>query len=319
MVSSKSRILIIGATGFIGRQFTKASLAAGHPTFLLVREFSASSNPEKAKLLESFKASGANILPGSVEDYASVVEAIRKVDVVISAVGCLQLMSQMNIIKAIKEVGTIQRFIPSEYGVDYDRIYNPVGPIKTVVDDSLKIRRAVEAEGVPYTYIIGNLFAAYFVSSLGQLILNGIPPRDKIAIYGDGNCKVSFLKEEDVATFTIKTVDDPRTLNKSLHFMPPANTMSVNELVSQWEKMIGRTMEKIYVLEEELLKNMADTQWETSSTVGDATFDMSCCHMVYFRGDLRNFQFGPHGLEATQLYPDLKYTNVVEEYLSPYA
>jgi hypothetical protein len=43
-----------------------------------------------------------------VEDYASVVEAIRKVDVVISAVGCLQLMSQMNIIKAIKEVGTIQ-------------------------------------------------------------------------------------------------------------------------------------------------------------------------------------------------------------------
>lgn len=319
MASSKSRILIIGATGFIGRHFTEASLAAGHPTFLLVRKFAASSNPEKAKLLESFQTSGANIINGSMEDYTSLVEAIRKVDVVISAVGCLQLMSQMNIIKAIKQVGTIKRFIPSEYGVDYERIYDPIGPIKVVVDDSLKIRRAVEAEGIPYTYIIANLFAAYFVPSLGQLILNGIPPRDKIAIYGDGKSKVSFLKEEDVAKFTIKAVDDPRTLNKSLHFMPPANTMSVNELVGIWENMIGRTMEKTYVSEEELLKNMAGTQWEVSSTVGDATFDMSCCHMVYFRGDLRNFQMGPHGVEATQLFPDLKCTNVIEEYLHPYA
>lgn len=57
----RPRILTIGGTGYIGRQISKASIALGHPTFLLVRE-STASNPEKAKLLESFKASGATIL-----------------------------------------------------------------------------------------------------------------------------------------------------------------------------------------------------------------------------------------------------------------
>jgi ribosomal protein S25 len=45
---------------------------------------------------------------GSLEDHASLVEAVKKVDVVISTVGSLQIESQVNIIKAIKEVGTIK-------------------------------------------------------------------------------------------------------------------------------------------------------------------------------------------------------------------
>lgn len=57
-----SRVLIIGATGYIGRHVARASLDLGHPTFLLARESTASSNAEKAQLLESFKASGAIIL-----------------------------------------------------------------------------------------------------------------------------------------------------------------------------------------------------------------------------------------------------------------
>jgi len=36
------------------------------------------------------------------------VEAMKKVDVVISTVGGAQILDQMNIIKAIKEVGTIK-------------------------------------------------------------------------------------------------------------------------------------------------------------------------------------------------------------------
>jgi hypothetical protein len=47
-------------------------------------------------------------LQGSLEDQASLVEAIKKVDVVISAVKGPQLTDQLNIIKAIKEVGTIK-------------------------------------------------------------------------------------------------------------------------------------------------------------------------------------------------------------------
>jgi hypothetical protein len=48
---------------------------------------------------------------------------------------------------------------------------------------------------------------------LRQLSLTSIP-RDKIFIFGDGNALVVFVKEEDIKTFTIKEVDDPRKLNK---------------------------------------------------------------------------------------------------------
>ena len=65
-----------------------------------------------------------------------------------------------------------------------------------------------------------------------------------------------FNKEDDIGTYTIKAVDDPRALNKILYIRPPQNTYSFNEIVSLWEKKIGKTLEKIYVPEEQVLKNI---------------------------------------------------------------
>lgn len=45
---------------------------------------------------------------GDVNDHVSLVKAIKQVDVVISAVGSLQILDQTKIIAAIKEVGHIK-------------------------------------------------------------------------------------------------------------------------------------------------------------------------------------------------------------------
>lgn len=65
-----------------------------------------------------------------------------------------------------------------------------------------------------------------------------------------------FNEEHDIGTFTIKTVDDPRTLNKIVYIKPPKNIVSFNELVAIWEKKIGKTLEKEYLPEEQLLKKI---------------------------------------------------------------
>lgn len=65
------------------------------------------------------------------------------------------------------------------------------------------------------------------------------------------------MKERDAASFTIRTVDDPRTLNKVLYLRPPGNVYSMNELVEIWEAKIGKKLQKVYVSEEELLKRIA--------------------------------------------------------------
>lgn len=67
---------------------------------------------------------------------------------------------------------------------------------------------------------------------------------------------VVFNKEEDIAAYMIKGLDDPRTLNKTLYVNPPKNTLSMNELVTLWEKKIGKSLEKTHMAEEQVLKNI---------------------------------------------------------------
>ncbi|XP_055961709.1 isoflavone reductase-like [Mercurialis annua] len=65
-----------------------------------------------------------------------------------------------------------------------------------------------------------------------------------------------FLKDEDVAAFTIYAIDYPRTLNKTLNLRPPGNVYSLNELVEVWESKIGKKkLERNYVPEDQLLKS----------------------------------------------------------------
>lgn len=62
-----------------------------------------------------------------------------------------------------------------------------------------------------------------------------------------------FVAGTDIGKFTMKTVDDIRTLNKCVHFRPTCNLYSINELASLWEKKIGKTLPRVTVTENELL------------------------------------------------------------------
>lgn len=65
-----------------------------------------------------------------------------------------------------------------------------------------------------------------------------------------------FVKESDVAAFTIRALDDPRTLNKVVYLRPQGNVYSMNELVEIWESKIGKKLDKVFVSEEELLERV---------------------------------------------------------------
>lgn len=310
-MSEKSKILIIGGTGYIGKYIVEASAKSGHPTFALVREATAS-DPTKAKLIESFKELGVTLLFGDLYDHESLLKAVKHVDVVISAVGSNQLADQVKIIAAIKEAGNIKRFLPSEYGIDPDRNHGlPAAQFAFGVKAG--VRRAIEAEGIPYTYVPSNAFAGYFLATLSQPGATAPPPpRDKVFIYGDGNVKSVFNEEHDIGTYVIKTVDDPRTLNKTVFIRPSKNTLTFNELVAIWEKLIGKTLEKEYIPEEKLVKDIEEAPIPINIILG-------INHSLFIKGDTANFEIeSSFGAEATELYPDVKYTTV-EEYLKQFA
>ncbi|XP_061342382.1 isoflavone reductase-like protein [Gastrolobium bilobum] len=307
-MAEKSKILVLGGTGYIGKFLVEASAKAGHPTFALVRE-STVSHPDKSKLIESFKSSGVTLLYGDLTDHASLVKAIKQVDVVISTLGGAQIHDQLKLIAAIKEAGNVKRFLPSEFGFDVDR-HHAVEPVASFFGVKAMIRRAIEAEGIPYTYICSNAFAGYFLPTLGQQNVTA-PPRDKVVILGDGNVKVIYVKEEDIGTYTLKAVEDPRTLNKILYLRPPGNILTFNELVSLWENKIKSTLEKIYVPEEQLLKSIQETPFP-------GNLMMALGHSMMVKGDCTNYEIDPSvGLEGSELYPEVKHITV-DNYLNAF-
>lgn len=308
-MAEKSKILIIGGTGYIGKFMVEASAKLGHPTFALVREGTIT-DATKSKLIHSFIESGVTMIYGDVHDHESLVKAMKEVDVVISTVGHAHLADQVKVIAAIKEAGNIKRFFPSEFGNDVDRVH-AIEPAKTAFATKARIRRIIETESIPHTYVCSNLFDGYALRNLSQHGLTS-PPRDKVVILGDGKPKAIFNKEEDIATYTIKAVDDPRTLNKILYVRPPGNIYSLNDLVSLWEKKIGKTLEKIYMPEEEIISNIQGAPVPVA--VG-----LSISHCVFVKGEQTNFKIEPSfGVEASKLYPDVKYTTV-DQYLDQFA
>ncbi|KAK6933618.1 NmrA-like domain [Dillenia turbinata] len=86
-----SKILIIRVTGNLGHKIAKVSLQHGHPTFALVKD-SIFSDPLKYLKLQSLQNSGATLLKGSLEDEASLIEAVKEVDVVICAGSAKQVL-----------------------------------------------------------------------------------------------------------------------------------------------------------------------------------------------------------------------------------
>ncbi|TVU51750.1 hypothetical protein EJB05_03194 [Eragrostis curvula] len=309
-MEKKSRVLVVGGTGYIGRRLVRASLAEGHPTFVLMRP-EIGLDIDKLQMLLSFKAQGARLLEASLDDHAGLIAAVKQVDVVISAMSGVHfrshnLLLQHKLVEAIKEAGNVKRFIPSEFGMDPSRMQHALDPGRVTFDEKMELRRAIEEADIPHTYISANCFAGYFCPNLCQLGTL-LPPKDKVHVYGDGNVKVIFVDEDDVATYTIRSIDDPRTLNKTIYLRPQDNILTQNEVIAKWETLSGKVLEKIQIPGDEFLASIKDMDF--ASQVGVGHF-----YHIFYEGCLTNFDIGEDGAEATLLYPEVGYTRM-DEYM----
>ncbi|KAF2308863.1 hypothetical protein GH714_022176 [Hevea brasiliensis] len=265
-------------------------------------------------MLLSFKKQGAHLVKASFSDHKSLVEAVKKVDVVICTISGVHfrshnLLMQLKLVEAVKEAGNVKRFLPSEFGMDPSKMGHALEPGRESFDQKMVVRKAIEEANIPYTYVSANCFAGYFVGNLSQLGTL-TPPTDTVYLYGDGNVKAVFMDEDDVATYTIKTIDDPRTLNKTLYLRPPENILSQRQLVEMWEKLSGATLEKTSISGEQFLASMNDVDYATKVGIGHF-------YHIFYEGCLTNFEIGKDGEEASNLYPEVKYTRM-DEYLKIY-
>ncbi|KAF9679113.1 hypothetical protein SADUNF_Sadunf07G0106200 [Salix dunnii] len=347
MGCEKNKILIFGATGYLGSYMVKASLSMGHPTYVYVRPMKPhTSTASKLDLLKDFESMGVTVYYGELDEQDKLVSAVKQVDVVISTLPVPQHLDQLKIINAMKEAGNIKRFVPSEFGNEVDRV-SGLPPFETVLANKRKIRRASEAAGLSYTYVSANSFAAYFVDYL----LHPREKREEVTVYGSGEARAVLNSEEDVATYTVKAATDPRVANRVIIYRPPGNIVSQLDLISSWEKKTGQTLKKTHVPEEEIVRlsecklpQNLNLLFENSKCMhGGSVFDyikiilyvmvfdmfffaswttdhaalpfpenipVSILHNIFIKGDQMSFELTADDLEASELYPDYKYTSV---------
>jgi len=305
--NNSSRILVIGGTGMMGQHLVKASLAAGHPTAVLVRPASSS----KLELLETIKASGATVIGGDIYDHESLVAAFHQVDVVISAVGHHGPHDledgQLRIVAAIKEAGgSVKRFVPSEYGCDVEQAARSAAvlePARSIVLAKVRVRQAIRAAGIPHTFVCSYWAHGFVLPRLGDPHADGLPAT-RATVFGDDATRAIFVHEADMAAVTVRAVDDPRALDKTLYLRPPANTCSLAHLVRLWEDKTGRALDKYYMPDEELVNRIRDSPLPLN-------FQLAMVHATVVAGVCdQTVDAEAGGVEATELYPDVNYVTV---------
>ncbi|GMJ06590.1 hypothetical protein like AT1G75290 [Hibiscus trionum] len=303
--SGTGETLVIGSSGFIGRFITEACLESGRPTYVLVRS---SSNPTstKATTIKFLQDKGAVIIYGSITDQEFMEKVLRdyKIEVVISAVGGESILDQFTLVEAIKNVDTVKRFVPSEFGHDIDRA-EPVEPGLTMYDRKRKVRREIEKCGIPYSYICCNSIAAWPYHD-NTHPADVLPPLDRFQIYGDGTVQAYFVAGSDIGKFTVMSINDVRTLNKTVHFHPPSNLLNMNEMASLWEMKIGVMLPRVTISEKDLL-NRAQEMRIPQSVVAAITHD------IFINGCQINFSLDkPTDVEVCSLYPDATFRTIAE-------
>jgi len=108
----KSKVLVVGGTGYVGRRIVKASLEQGHETYVLQRP-ELGLDIDKLQMLLSFKKQGAHLVEASFSDHQSLVDAVKLVDVVICTMSGVHfrshnLLLQLQLIEAIKVAGNVK-------------------------------------------------------------------------------------------------------------------------------------------------------------------------------------------------------------------
>jgi len=88
----KSKVLIVGGTGYLGKRLVKSSLANGHDTYILQRP-EIGVDIEKVEMLIFFKMQGAHLVTAYFNDHQSLMDAVKLVDVVICVISGVHIRS----------------------------------------------------------------------------------------------------------------------------------------------------------------------------------------------------------------------------------
>jgi len=198
-------VLVVGATGMLGRKIARALLAKRGlaDVRLMVRPDSAEQAKTRAAL-DSLVKLGGRVMMGDLADRASLVEATRGVEVVISALQGgpdVIVEGQKALLDAAKRNG-VRRMIPSDFAVDLFEVEEGWHPLLNMRREA---DRTIAASGLEHVHVLNGVFMEYlFEPQFGVFDVE----HGTAAYWGDGTAELDMTTTDDTALYTAEAALD---------------------------------------------------------------------------------------------------------------
>ncbi len=198
------KLLVVGATGTLGRQVARQALDEDHEVRCLVR------NPNKAIFLKEW---GAEIVKGDLCDQSTLPSALEGVDAVIDAATArvtdnlrawdVDWLGKVNLIQATKAAGVDRYIFFSVINADQ----YPEVPL-------MDIKRCTELflaeSGLDYTVL---RLAGFMQGLISQY---AIPILEEQVVWVSGeSTPIAYMNTQDVAKFAVRSLSVPETAKKT--------------------------------------------------------------------------------------------------------
>lgn len=221
-------LLVVGATGTLGRQIVRRALDEGYQVRCLVR------NMKKASFLKEW---GAELVRGNLCRPETLPPALAGVTAVIDAATARAADSlsikqvdwegKVALIQAAKAAG-VERYI---FFSILDAEKYPKVPL-------MEIKRCTEAflaeSGLNYTTL---RLAGFLQGSIGQYAIP-ILENETVWVAGE-NAAIAYANTQDIAKFAIRALSVPETENKAFPIVGP-RAVTADEIIAVCERLSGK-------------------------------------------------------------------------------
>ncbi len=222
-------LLVVGATGTLGRQVARQALDQGHQVRCLVR------NPRKASFLKEW---GAELVVGNLCQPQTLPPALEGIDAIIDAataratdsIGVKQVdwEGKLNLIQAAKEANVNRYIFFSILNVEQHRNI-------PLMDAKYCIEQYLQEAQMDYTVL---RLCGFMQGLIGQY---AIPILDNQAVWITGESSpIAYMNTQDIAKFAVQALKIPETKGQTF---PVVGTRAWKgeEIISICERYSGQT------------------------------------------------------------------------------
>ena len=222
------KVLVVGATGTLGRQIVRHAIDQGHQVRCLVR------SQRKAAFLKEW---GAELVGGTLRDKSTIITALEGMDAVIDAATARATDSasikqvdwdgKVNLIQAAK-TAAVDRFI----------FFSILNAEKYPNVPLMEIKRCTEKflaeSGLKYTILRP---CGFMQGLIGQY---AIPMLDNQTVWITGeSTAIAYMDSQDIAKFAVRALEVPETVGQSYPVVG-SKAWKAEEIIEVCERLSGK-------------------------------------------------------------------------------